>query len=81
MGAPTKELMGLVLGGKVAHGNHPVLRWMASNMVVKQDPAGNMKPDKGKARQKIDGIVAAIMGLDRAMRNEWGAEVGRIMVV
>ena len=81
MGGPTKELLALVLGQKIAHGNNPILRWMASNMVVKQDPAGNMKPDKGKARQKIDGIVAAIMGLDRAMRNVGYVGAGRILTL
>jgi phage terminase large subunit-like protein len=69
MSAPTKELMNLVLGGKIRHGNNPVLRWNADNMVVTQDPAGNLKPDKSKATNKIDGMVALIMGLDRATRH------------
>lgn len=67
---PTKELLALTLAKRIRHGGNPVLRWMADNMVVKQDPAGNLKPDKEKAKQKIDGIVAMIMGLDRAIRNE-----------
>jgi len=79
--APTKEFMALLLNRRLAHGNNPILRWMASNMVAKIDPAGNMKPDKGKARQKIDGIVAAIMGLDRAMRNVCCAGLGRILTL
>ena len=70
MSAPTKELMNLVLGGNIRHGGHPVLRWNADNMVVAQDPAGNLKPDKAKATQKIDGMVALIMGIDRATRHE-----------
>jgi phage terminase large subunit-like protein len=69
MAAPTKELMALVLSKKLHHGGNPVLRWMANNMVVRQDPAGNLKPDKGKSTEKIDGMVALIMGLDRAMRH------------
>lgn len=69
MAAPTKELMRLVLSRKVRHGGNAVLRWMANNMVVRQDPAGNLKPDKGKSLEKIDGMVALIMGLDRASRN------------
>lgn len=69
MAAPTKELMTLVLSGKIRHGGNPVLRWNADNMVVKTDPAGNLKPDKEKATQKIDGVVAFIMGLDRATRH------------
>jgi phage terminase large subunit-like protein len=70
MSPPTKELMTLVLGGKIRHGGNPILRWNADNMVVNQDPAGNLKPDKAKATQKIDGVVALIMGLDRATRHE-----------
>lgn len=69
MAEPTKELLRLVLGGKLAHGGHPVLRWMADNMVVSTDPAGNVKPNKAKSREKIDGIVAGIMGLGRAVRH------------
>jgi phage terminase large subunit-like protein len=67
MNAPTKRLNELVLGGELAHGGNPVLRWMASNTVVKMDPAGNLKPDKEKSREKIDGIVALIMAVSRVM--------------
>jgi len=70
MSMPTKELMGLVLSERLDHGGNPVLRWMADNIVVKQDAAGNIKPDKEKSTEKIDGIVATIMALDRAMRHE-----------
>jgi phage terminase large subunit-like protein len=70
MSAPMKELLKLILDQKLAHGGHPVLRWMADNLVVETDAAGNIKPSKAKSRQKIDGIVASIMGLDRAIRLE-----------
>jgi phage terminase large subunit-like protein len=66
MSAPTRELMRLVMGRQLGHGGHPVLRWMADNLVVEQDAAGNVKPNKRKSRQKIDGIVAMVMGLARA---------------
>jgi phage terminase large subunit-like protein len=69
MAAPTREFLGLVAGGRIAHGGHPVLRWMASNLAVKQDAAGNLKPDKASSGEKIDGIVALIMGLDRMGRH------------
>ena len=69
MSAPTKELMRLVLDRRLAHGGNAVMRWMADNMVVKQDAAGNVKPDKGKSTARIDGMVALIMGLDRATRH------------
>lgn len=67
MSDPTKELERLILSGLLAHGGHPVLRWMARNVAVKQDEAGNLKPDKKKSSEKIDGIVATIMALGRAM--------------
>ena len=69
MAGPTKELLRIVLSGKLAHGGNKVLRWMADNMVVSTDAAGNVKPNKAKSREKIDGIVAGTMGQDRAMRH------------
>ena len=69
MSPPTKRLMELVLERNVAHGGHPVLRWMMDNIFVRTDPAGNIKPDKEKSAEKIDGAVAAVMALDRAVRN------------
>ena len=65
MTAPSKELLRLVLAGGLAHGGNPVLRWMADNVTARSDPAGNVKPDKGKSTNKIDGIVASIMALAR----------------
>lgn len=70
MSPPTKELMKLTLEKKIAHGGNPVLRWMMDNIFIKTDPAGNIKPDKEKSSEKIDGAVATIMALDRAIRNE-----------
>ncbi len=69
MSAPTKELMNLVLSKKIRHGGHPILRWNCDNLVVRTDPAGNIKPDKEKSTQKIDGMVALIMAIDRASRH------------
>ncbi len=63
MSAPTKALETFVKGRQIAHGGNPVLRWMASNTAIKQDPAGNVKPDKGASTEKIDGIVALVMAI------------------
>jgi phage terminase large subunit-like protein len=68
MSAPTKELDKLILGQQIRHDGHPVLRWMAANVAVEQDPAGNLKPSKKKSTERIDGIVALIMAIDRATR-------------
>lgn len=70
MSPPMKELEKLVLGEEIAHGGNPVLTWMAGNVVAKEDAAGNIKPDKKASTEKIDGIVALIMALDRAIRHE-----------
>ena len=75
MSPPTKELMKLVLEEKIAHGGHPVLRWMMDNIFIRTDPAGNIKVDKEKSTEKIDGAIATIMGLDR------GSAVGTIQAL
>lgn len=69
MSYPTKEVEKLVLAAKLQHGGHPVLRWNASNVAVthKRDAADNIKPDKDKSTEKIDGIVALVMAVGLAM--------------
>ena len=67
MSAPSKEFEKLVLSGRIEHFGNPVLRWMLASTVIKTDPAGNIKPDKEKSVQKIDGIVASIMALGEWM--------------
>jgi phage terminase large subunit-like protein len=69
MSPPMKELERLVLSKKLIHGNNPVLTWMADNLVARMDPSGNIKPDKEKSREKIDGVVALIMAIDLALRH------------
>ena len=63
---PTKKLEALVLSERLRHGGNPVLRWMAGNVSIEKDAADNWKPSKKKSRERIDGIVALIMGLERA---------------
>jgi phage terminase large subunit-like protein len=70
MSPPTKEFYKLLMEGRIIHGGHPVMRWMSGNVVVDTDPAGNIKCTKAKSPEKIDGIVAAIMALDRCIRHE-----------
>ena len=70
MSAPTKEFYRLLMEGRIIHGGNPVLRWMAGNVVIDTDPAGNIKVTKAKSKEKIDGIVAAIMALDRCIRQD-----------
>lgn len=79
MSAPTKDLQRMVrVGAKtdddglpvkplIRHGGNPCLRWQVDNFAVAMDPAGNVKPDKKNAGDKIDGVVALIMALARAV--------------
>jgi phage terminase large subunit-like protein len=69
MSGPTKEFLRLVTAGSYRHGGNPVARWQAGNLIVRMDPAGNLKPDKARSAEKIDSMVAAIMALDRAIRH------------
>lgn len=75
MSPPMKELYKLLLGGMFIHGGNPVLRWMAGNVVAEIDAAENIKPSKKKSTEKIDGIVAWIMALDRCIRHEMQGSV------
>lgn len=68
MSPASKEFEKLVLSGEIEHRSDPVLSWMVANVVIEQDPAGNIKPSKAKSTEKIDGVVAAIMATDRALR-------------
>ncbi|HAH06654.1 MAG TPA: hypothetical protein DCM05_09040 [Elusimicrobia bacterium] len=70
MSPACKQFMTVILQGRIKHGGHPVLRWMFDNVVVDQDPAGNIKPNKSKSYNRIDGAVASIMAADRALRRE-----------
>ena len=70
LAAPTAELERLSISRMLWHGGHPVLRWNASNVAVRQDPAGNIKPDKERSSERIDGIMAAVMALGIAMNGE-----------
>ena len=77
MSPPTKELMKLVLEESIAHGGHPVLRWMMDNIYHPHRSGGQHQGGQGKSTEKIDGAIATIMGLDRAIRcgNDTGASV------
>lgn len=66
MSAPTKETQRQILNGEIHHGDNPVLRWMFSNVVIQNDPQGNIKCVKDKSRDKIDGIIGLIMAIGRA---------------
>jgi phage terminase large subunit-like protein len=68
--AETKELERLILDRKLGHGGNPVLRWMASNVAVMQDAMGNLRIDKVKSTERVDGMSALAMAIGRAMVQE-----------
>jgi len=70
LSAPSKEFYEQLMKGNMVHGGNPVLKWMCGNVVVDTDPAGNIKPTKARSADKIDGVVAAIMALDRCIRHQ-----------
>jgi phage terminase large subunit-like protein len=70
MTEPTKELEALAMSGQLVHGGHAVLRWCAGNVVVLRDTNDNYRPAKNKSRERIDGVVALIMALARAMSGD-----------
>ena len=67
MHAPSTEFMNLLVAMRIEHGGNEALGWNAANVVVRKDPAGNIKPDKERSRKRIDGIVAGIMAVGRAI--------------
>ena len=76
MSSPTKEFEALILAKRFHHGGHPILRWMAGNVVIEQDAAGNIKASKKRSSEKIDGIVATVMGLARSNMAQQTADGG-----
>ena len=70
MSAPTKELEKLAVSGGLRHGGNPVLRWMCSNVHIEEDPAANIKINKKKSKEKVDGIVALTMAIGESMTRE-----------
>jgi phage terminase large subunit-like protein len=69
MSAPTKELERLVKDKKLRHAGNPVTRWMMSNIMLRTDPAGNIKIDKAKSGDKVDGPVSIVMALGTCMQD------------
>lgn len=64
---PCARFQEYTMEGRLKHQDNPVMDWMIGNLDVEVDPAGNMKPSKKKSRDKIDGVVASIMALGRAV--------------
>jgi len=63
LGSASKQLERLTLSGLMDAGGHPVMDWMVSNVAKHEDSNGNIKPDKAKSSEKIDGISCLVMNL------------------
>jgi phage terminase large subunit-like protein len=70
MSPPMKEIEQICMGKKIIHGGHPVLRWNVGNVYVKMDENENIRPVKTKGTERIDGLVAMINAMNRAMLRE-----------
>tara|TARA_R110000868_G_scaffold350508_2_gene611755 strand:- start:501 stop:2087 length:1587 start_codon:yes stop_codon:yes gene_type:complete len=70
MSSPTKELEKLVLKKEINHLNNPVLRWQCENIQLQTDPAGNIKINKQKSSEKVDGMISLVMALGEMMTDE-----------
>jgi phage terminase large subunit-like protein len=70
---PTKQFEILVRKKKLWHGNNPVMTWMMGNVAILRDTNDNIRPDKKKSKEKIDGVVAGIISLDRVLRSPPGS--------
>lgn len=79
LSAPTKLLETLVYDRKIAHGGHPVMAWMMRNVALRTDHAENIKPDKDKSGDRIDGVVATIVALARAQSGEVAIDIGALI--
>ena len=72
---PSKKFEELVISHAWRHGGHPVMRWMVSNVSTREDPNGNIAPEKPKrhAGVRIDGVSATINALARVIVHEGGS--------
>ncbi len=70
LNAPTQEFERLAMTGRLAHGDHPVLRWNLSNVRIERDAAGNIKPSKSRSTGRIDGVAAIVNAIARALNVE-----------
>jgi phage terminase large subunit-like protein len=80
MSAPTKEFERTVFTRRMNHMNNPVMRWMMSNVAIQRDPAGNIKIDKSKASEKVDGAVAAVMAKGQQMTPSETIDINKILM-
>ena len=67
MSAPTKDLLRLVMLGRLRHAGNPILRWNADNVTVLADTSGEIRPSRTKSAKSIEGVCALVMGVWKAI--------------
>ena len=75
MSAPTKELEKRIISKEIIHNNNLCMNWCLSNVTIQEDPAGNLKPNKAKSKERIDPIVALVMAIGSMMTGESGDSI------
>lgn len=73
-----KEVEAKVISGELHKDKNPMMDWMASNIVVKLDRNENYFPNKEHADNKIDGMVALFMAVNRIIANKDDAPEPRV---
>lgn len=71
MNAPARELERAIAAGSLRHGQHPILRWCAGNVVAHVDASGDIRPSKRKSVERIDLISSLLMGISRYLVDSW----------
>lgn len=75
---PTKKLERMVMQREAMHDGNPVLRWMMSNVMIVRDSNDNIRPDKSKSKEKIDGVMATIIALTTMLSPDEGNDLNKI---
>jgi len=70
MSAPAKQFETMIYQSRLLHDGNPVTAWMLGNVELATDPSGNIKPDKKRSPEKIDGIVSIIMSIGLIMSTD-----------
>ncbi len=75
MAVPSTELERAITSRAIRHNHNPALTWMVGNAVAIQDNNGNVRPTKKRSRGRIDGVVAAVIAMQRALSPDHESQV------
>lgn len=66
----SKEFERLIAEEQIEHDGNPLMRWMIANCIVEENAREEIRPTKRKSKGKIDGVIAAVLAVDRSMRHD-----------